>query len=62
MKFLVVFALFIAATLAAPPTADITILKNAFESELTGYNFAYVEIKKYLHENGLRFLSARGSN
>lgn len=41
MKFLIVFALCFAAALAAPPTGDITLLKNDFSNDgLAGYNFA----------------------
>lgn len=44
MKFLIVFALCIVAALAAPPTADVQILKNDFENiGVDGYKFAYVE-------------------
>lgn len=43
MKFLIVFALVIVAALAAPPTGDVTLLKNDFSNDGTaGYNFAWV--------------------
>lgn len=41
MKFLVAFAFLFAAALAAPSPADIELLKNAFTSELSGYNFEF---------------------
>lgn len=41
MKFLIVFALCLVAAMAAPPTGDVTLLKNDFANDGTaGYNFA----------------------
>lgn len=41
MKFLIVFALFVVAALAAPPTGEVTLLKSDFANDGTaGYNFA----------------------
>jgi hypothetical protein len=41
MKFLIVFALCIVAAFAAPPTADVTLLKSDFANDGTaGYTFA----------------------
>lgn len=40
MKFLIVFALFVVAALAAPPTADVSVLKNDYANDGNTYNFA----------------------
>ena len=42
MKFLIVLALAFTAVLAAPPAADVTVLRSDFNNDpQTGYNFAF---------------------
>jgi hypothetical protein len=47
MKFLIVFALFVVAALAAP-AEDVQILKSEFDNiGIDGYKFAYVLRKNF---------------
>jgi hypothetical protein len=41
MKFLIVFALFIVAALAAPPAGDIEVLRSDFTNDQAGYAFNF---------------------